>query len=93
MGLKPTKEKFNNIAKGIHVQFKFAKSIYNKKYPDKKIQLTDYWIVWIMDYYAQVVKKFKENVSGQITEIQALLDGVDNDLSEGLRTIINHFKA
>ncbi|KAF4969335.1 hypothetical protein FSARC_3410 [Fusarium sarcochroum] len=93
MGLTPVKDKFKQIVKDVHVQFKFAESVYNKKHPNEKVQLADYWIEWITNYYAQVVKKFKENVTDQIAEVRALLDGVDDDEADGVRYIMDQFET
>ncbi|EXM21436.1 hypothetical protein V3481_015482 [Fusarium oxysporum f. sp. vasinfectum] len=49
MQIDETKKKLNKIVKDLQTQFKFAESVYNKRYLNEKVQLADYWIEWITD--------------------------------------------
>ncbi|KAJ4039937.1 hypothetical protein NW753_010968 [Fusarium oxysporum] len=42
MQMDEIKKKLNKIIKDLRTQFKFAESVYNKRYLNEKIQLTDY---------------------------------------------------
>jgi len=64
INMDESKTRLNKIIKDIYVQFKFAEKVYNEKYPDDKVQLANYWIEWITNHYAHVVRRFKDNVAG-----------------------------
>ncbi|KAH7195298.1 hypothetical protein DER44DRAFT_536499 [Fusarium oxysporum] len=92
LNLVPAKEKFNKAVKDVYVQFKFAESVYNKKYPNEKVQLANLWVEWLKDYYAEVLKTWKENVTNQIKEIREALEGVEDELADEVRTTAQHFE-
>ncbi|KAJ3535964.1 hypothetical protein NM208_g6914 [Fusarium decemcellulare] len=92
MQLDPTKKKFNNIVKDIRVQFEFAESVYNKKYPDEKVQLADYWIEWLKDYYAHVKTKAKANMLDIVAEMRAEVQGDTGSKAKMIRTVLGSFE-
>ncbi|KAL9560672.1 hypothetical protein ACKAV7_015163 [Fusarium commune] len=80
-----TKKKLNKIVKDLRTQFKFAESVYNKKYPNDKVHLADYWIEWITDYYALVSKRFRKNTLDMVSEVRAELEGNTEQWAESMR--------
>ncbi|EXL91431.1 hypothetical protein FOIG_15333 [Fusarium odoratissimum NRRL 54006] len=92
MQKEETKDKLNKIVKDIRVQFKFAESVYNKKYPNEKVQLADYWIEWITDYYALVSKKFRENMLAMATEVREEVKGIKDDWAKNMRGYMQAFE-
>lgn len=70
-----TAGKLNTIVSDIRDQFVFAEEVYNTKYPNDKVQLSDFWIEWITDYLKKVTSKFKTNVADMIKEIRAEMEG------------------
>lgn len=92
MQKEETKDKLNKIVKDIRVQFKFAESVYNKKYPNEKVQLADYWIEWITDYYALVSKKFRENMLAMATEVREEIKGIKDDWAKNMRGYMQAFE-
>ncbi|KAF5591120.1 hypothetical protein FPCIR_6195 [Fusarium pseudocircinatum] len=90
MEMDETKKKLNRIVKDLRTQFKFAESVYNKKYPNEKVQLADYWIEWITDYYALVSKRFRENTLEMVTEVRNEIEGNTQRMDEIMRV---HMRA
>lgn len=78
INMDESKTRLNKIIKDIYVQFKFAEKVYNEKYPDDKVQLANYWIEWITNYYARVVRKFKDNVMEVFRLIDSLTDAAED---------------
>ncbi|CAG2015259.1 unnamed protein product, partial [Fusarium graminearum] len=72
------------IVRDIYLNFQFAENVYNKKYKNeadfKRVQLADYWVEWIVDYFDFISNKFKRDVRQQISEIRAILNGVNEPI-------------
>ncbi|KAM0548844.1 hypothetical protein ACHAPJ_009700 [Fusarium lateritium] len=90
--LDETKTKLNKIVRDIRVQFEFAESVYNNRYPDEKVQLADFWIEWITDHYAHVQKKFKSNMLDMVAEIRENLEGDESNLAKTMNGFANTFE-
>ncbi|KAJ4228745.1 hypothetical protein NW757_014138 [Fusarium falciforme] len=74
-----TKKKLDKIVKDVFEQFKFAETVYNQKYPDRKeVKLSSLWIEWIKDYYGEMERKLVKNVGEMVTEARFLLDGLND---------------
>ncbi|EGU73090.1 hypothetical protein FOXB_16405 [Fusarium oxysporum f. sp. conglutinans Fo5176] len=93
MQMDETKKKLNKIVKDLRTQFKFAESVYNKRYPNEKVQLADYWIEWITDYYALVSKRFRENTLDMVSEVRTELEGNTQKWAEIMRVNMRAYET
>ena len=93
MQIDETKKKLNKIVKDLQTQFKFAESVYNKRYLNEKVQLADYWIEWITDYYALVSKRFRENTLDMVSEVRTELEGNTQKWAEIMRVNMRAYET
>ncbi|WKT51506.1 hypothetical protein QSH57_016476 [Fusarium oxysporum f. sp. vasinfectum] len=93
MQIDETKKKLNKIVKDLQTQFKFAESVYNKRYLNKKVQLADYWIEWITDYYALMSKRFRENTLDMVSEVRTELEGNTQKWAEIMRVNMRAYET
>ncbi|KAM5349375.1 hypothetical protein ACJ41O_005880 [Fusarium nematophilum] len=94
MNLPETLVRLNKIVKDIYVQLKFAENVYNKRHPGENVQLANYWLEWITDYYAKVVIEFKENITDMVAQIHELMEdgGVDEGHASQMREMMAQFQ-
>jgi hypothetical protein len=74
------------------VQLKCAESVYNKKDPKEKLQLADFWIEGITDYYALVSKKFRGNVLAMASEVRAEVKYIKEPYANAMRVYMRSLK-
>lgn len=86
------KEKLNKVVKDIHTQLKFAEGVYNKRFPNEKVRLADYFIEWLKDHYEKVVASMRTNVESQIAQTRRLLRGFDDELAKDMRVNMDNFE-
>ncbi|KAL5586798.1 hypothetical protein ACKRZS_007880 [Fusarium odoratissimum] len=86
------KEKLNKAVKDIYTQLKFAEGVYNKKFPDEKVQVADYFVEWLKDHYEKVVASMRTNVESQIAQVRKLLKGFDDELAKDMRVNMDNFE-
>ena len=92
MATPAAKEKLNKAVKDIYTQLKFAKGVYNKKFPNEKVQVADYFVEWLKDYYEKVVAMVRTNVEAQIAQVWRLLKGFDDELAKDMRVNMDSFE-
>ncbi|KAF4989554.1 hypothetical protein FDECE_14673 [Fusarium decemcellulare] len=92
MELDQTQKKLNNIVKEVRVQCEFAEKVYNKKYPNEKVRLADYWIEWMKDYYEHVTKTAKDNVLDIVAEVLAQTKGETGPLANKVNKAMGTFR-
>ncbi|KAJ4087133.1 hypothetical protein NW760_013788 [Fusarium oxysporum] len=82
MNLEECVTRLNKIVKDIYIQFKFAENVYNDANPPNdpadKVQLANYWLEWITDYYAHVITTFKKNIKLETDKMTEMLKKEDN---------------
>jgi hypothetical protein len=99
MNLDDTKTRLNKIVKDVYIQFKYAENVYNDAYPPDdpadKVQIANYWLEWITDYYEHLITKFKENVSNMIAEMANMVESEledDPDFADDVWRVIRRFR-
>lgn len=82
--INSSRVQLRKIVRDIYLNFQVAENVYNKKYKNeadfKRVQLADYWVEWIVDYFDFISNKFKRDVRQQISEIRAILNGVNEPI-------------
>jgi hypothetical protein len=84
-------EKFNKIVKDVYLQFKFAEKVFNRNSPEN-VRLADYWLEWITDYYAYVVRTFKSNMIDMIADARDLARDHNDSNAKMLRYNLLQFE-
>ncbi|RMJ03310.1 hypothetical protein CDV36_015165 [Fusarium kuroshium] len=94
MNLPKTLVRLNKIVKDVYMQLKFAEKVYNERHPDEDVQLANYWIDWITEYYAKVVREFKDNMTDMVAQINELLEdeGVEERHASQMREMLAQFQ-
>lgn len=87
-----THTKLNKIVKDVWVQLKFAESVYNKKNPNNKVQIANFWIEWITDHFAHMETKFKTNVQEMVKEVRFELQDLKDDLTKAVLNVVGSFE-
>jgi len=95
MRLDETRTRLNKIVKDVYVQFKFAETVYNRRYPGEKVHLANYWLDWIKDYLEQVAIKAKVHIEAMIKQVKGELDQLpDNSpYARNLRDSIDDYEV
>ncbi|RKK66490.1 hypothetical protein BFJ69_g15354 [Fusarium oxysporum] len=100
MKLDECTTRLNTIVKDVYIQFKHAENVYNDAYPPDdpadKVQIANYWLEWITNYYEQLITKFKESVTNMIAEISNMVESeLDNDpeMADELWVVIRRFRV
>ncbi|KAF5576582.1 hypothetical protein FPANT_10866 [Fusarium pseudoanthophilum] len=86
------KEKLDKAVKDIYTQLKFAEGVYNKKFPDEKVQVADYFVEWLKDHYEHVLATMRTNIGSQIAQVRKLLKGFDDELAKDMRVFMDNFE-
>lgn len=73
INLPQTKVRLNKIVKDVYVQFKFAEDVYNRGHPGENVQIANYWLEWIKDYFEKVISEFKKNMKENVSMVKELL--------------------
>ena len=95
MRLAETRTRLNKIVKDVYVQFKFAETVYNRRYPGEKVQLANYWLDWIKGHLEQVGIKAKGHFEAMIKQVKDELDQLPDTspFATNFRDCINDYEV